>query len=667
MCGICLLYTPNEFHLHQYIQRMSNAVRHRGPDDEGYYFYSSKYSANYIYGGKDTPKNVYESDGKYIPKQNLTLAENIKANFAMAHRRLSILDLSPAGHQPMCDRNGRYWIAFNGEIYNYIELRNDLANYGYKFSSNTDTEVIISAYAHWGIKCLDKFNGMFAFVLFDSKSQKVFIARDRFGIKPLYYWKSPYGFFAVASEIKQFTVLPGWKAKLNNQIAYDFLNWGILDHSKETFFQDVFQLRGGDYIFCPLPSLNHSVSIFKWYNLKPYSFSSTLNESVELFKDLLFDSIKLRLRADVPVGSCLSGGIDSSSIVSVVSTLLQQQKTKNFQKTFSAYSDIKQYDESQYVKKVVSTLPVDSHYIYPKLENIFDSIEKIIWHQDEPFRTTSIYAQWNVFKLASSNNTKVMLDGQGADELLAGYHNFFGPQLASLVVQFKWIEFVNNLLLTAKIHNYKHVYLIKTSTNLLLPEWLRRLLYPYSGEIRYTPNWLDTKRLKCNFTKPLNLAGGKRPSILETSVLQLTRTTLPMLLHWEDRNSMAHSIESRVPFLDYRLVELALGLPDHHKISNGCTKFILRESMRGLLPDEVRGRIDKIGFATPEEVWIKNRAPDSFREELKKAIDWSNGILKNAAMQKYENIIASQEPFSHLIWRMISFGYWMKTFNVTLD
>ena len=265
----------------------------------------------------------------------------------MGHRRLSILDISPYGHQPLCDSSSRYWIVFNGEVYNYKEIRDELEALGHLFVSGTDTEVILNAYKQWGKDCLNHFNGMWAFIIFDTKNGNLFVSRDRFGVKPLYYWYSPEGFLAFASEIKEFTVLPGWKAKLNGSRAYDFLvsEAGLANHTSETLFQDVYQLRGGEAVEVQVSTLSTKLPIYRWYDLKINKFDITFEEAEKEFLELFQDAIRIRLRSDVPVGSCLSGGLDSSSIVCIVNDILKEEKLEEIQQTFSVCSDVEVFDE----------------------------------------------------------------------------------------------------------------------------------------------------------------------------------------------------------------------------------------------------------------------------------------------------------------------------------
>lgn len=658
MCGIAALFARKNSSLPSLlIQEMTNLIRHRGPDDEGFVLFSSENT--HILGGKDTPKNVYHSSFSYSPKQ--VISQPFSCHLALGHRRLSILDLSPAGHQPLCSEE--VWITYNGEIYNFIEIRKELESLGHNFRTNTDTEVILKAYREWGNDFLHKLNGMFAFVLFDQKKQKVLAVRDRFGVKPLYYWISPKGFLAIASEIKQFTVLPGWGATLNAQCAYDFLNWGVMDHTSETFFSGVHQVKGGEFLEFSTSQLNLSyIKPKRWYSLEGKTFQGSLEEAGQKFHHLLEDSIKLRLRADVDVGSCLSGGLDSSSIVCLGNKYLREKNGNGKQKTFSACSEVPRFDERSFIDIVVNATSVESHYVYPSIAELFKESRDIVWYQDEPFASTSIYAQWLVFKLAKENHIKVMLDGQGADEQLAGYHGFFGNRFYDLFCSLRWKTLYDEMKISGKNHASLRSFLLLL--NKLVPNPIRQPLRKWFGKSSTRPNWLNFDLLNVNDRDPAGIV--KNKTVEQQSRLQLLQTSLPMLLHYEDRDSMAHSIESRTPFLDYRLVEFNLGLHSDLKIANGWTKQVLRQSMKGILPEEIRLRKDKLGFVTAEEVWLKKENPEFFLQEIDQAIASAQGILQPSLKDDVQEMISGKRAFSYLPWRVISFGHWLQKFSVKI-
>ena len=611
MCGIAgIIYKNNEKPSKKEIKDMTDIIFHRGPDDEGFYF---------------------------------------GENFAFGHRRLAILDLSKAGHQPMeyKGKNGEYVIVYNGEIYNYIELRKELIKEGYKFMSDTDTEVILASYDKWGVDCLNRLNGMWAFAIYDKKKNIIFCSRDRFGIKPFYY-AIINNKFVFTSEIKQFTQIIGWKPTLNPFRAFDFLNYGITNHTNETLFKGVFQLKGGFYLIYYLN--RHKFEIYQWYDLPVYIDKNIpFEEATIKFKELLTDSIKLRLRSDVNVGTCLSGGLDSSVIVSIISKVLGY---KDIETVSSCFTERK-FDEQEFIDEVVKQCNIVSHKTFPVFDDVFTEIEKIIWHQDEPFASLSIFAQWNVFKLAKDKNLKVMLDGQGADEILAGYHSFYGAYLIYLLKNFKLKKFLKEFHSIKELHNYSNKYLLALILkNVLSGKFKEHLRNIYTKK----SNFFNYKFMRNDYER-------KYFSIKDMSYHLIRDFSIPKLLHYEDRNSMAFSIEARVPFLDYRLVEFIFSLPDEFKIRDGQTKYILRKALNDILPEKIIKRYDKMGFVTPEEIWLKENNA-TILQELKDTVANSNGLINERIIKYYENFIKGRVPYNHVIWRTIVFNRWIKMWGV---
>lgn len=629
MCGIAALFSMKNIE-RNYIKKMTDVIKHRGPDAFGHEYF-----------------------------------ENDK--WQLGHRRLSILDISEAGKQPMMYCNGKYWITFNGEIYNYIELRNELEAKGYIFHTNTDTEVILASYACWGKDCLRHFNGMWAFVIIDTKERKSFISRDRFGVKPLYYYYSLDGVLAFASEIKQFTVLPGWHAGLNVQRSYDFLVWGQLDHTNETMFCNVYQIRRGEAVELDLDELglySQRLPVYSWYDLNYANFDGTIEEAVAEFRRLFIDSVSIRLRSDVKVGSCLSGGLDSSSIVCVINDLLRKDHKNDIQETVSACAKIKKYDEREYIDDILSDRNIKGYHIYPEFEGLFDTLDDIVWHQEEPFGSTSIYAQWCVYKEAAFQGLKVMLDGQGADESLLGYHSSFGVLFSNLFTNYRWNKLISEIQSCSRRHNYSYMFAMRGIVSNLFPEYvLNKLKHFYDGRSN-VPDWLNLHFMNIQTINPIISEGRKITSLKEWSYSELMQSNLQQLLHYADRDSMAHSVETRLPFLDYRLVEFIINLPDEYKLSEGITKKILRNSMKGILPEKVRMRMTKLGFVTPEEIWMRENN-EFFRKKIKNAIEYSDGVLNDSFLTHFDNVINRRRPFDSRMWRGLSFGYWMRRFSIS--
>lgn len=650
------------------IRKMTNSIKHRGPDDEGFLLFSKNANTAICFGGPDTPINVYQSTLSYTPKtEQPDIQEIIPFNqitLLLGHRRLSIVDLSPSGHQPMRLHEESIWITYNGEIFNHLEIRQELETAGYVFYSQSDTEVILNAYRHWGSACLHKFNGMFAFILVDLDRNQLFVARDRFGVKPLYLWESPQGFLAIASEIKQFTLLPGWLANANVSRCLDYLSGGLTDFSNMTLFDGVIQLRGGEYIECEL-NLNTPPAPKTWYRLKKTPAHLSFQDAASHFHDLFEDSIRLRLRADVDIGSCLSGGLDSSAIVCMANRLLNRSGKKNDkQKTFSACSHIARFDERHYIDEIISQTGVNGHFVTPGVEDLLPMTKQIVWHQDEPFGSSSIYAQYLVFALAKKAHVKVILDGQGADENLAGYNLFWSAHLAQLLKDFRWPSFFKEVNFSQRM---RPSFKISTASLLkqLLPSSLKnplKILLRTKYSISPASNWLNYQEYNAHV--PFSKSDGIDHLVDQLAYDQINHTSLPALLRYEDRNSMAHSIEARTPFLDYRLVEFIFNLPAHYKISDGHTKKVMREGLKGILPEKVRTRLDKLGFATAEEVWMCQEKPKLFRSEIAAAIEKSCGLINPKAINMADNIINKRIPFNWSLWRIINFGYWIETFNV---
>lgn len=663
MCGIAGIIGAPGVEVSTHIRGMCDVIQHRGPDDEGYAVVEG--STVRFLGGTDTPEDCYVADVSYAPERSGW--DRIAGHLALGHRRLSIVDLSGTGHQPMADRDRRCVLVYNGEVYNHVELRTELEALGHEFRSTSDTEVVLAAWRQWGEACLHRLNGMFAFLLVDLERMVVFAARDRFGIKPLYWWNSPTGLVAFASEIKQFTVLPGWRARLNGVRAYEFLNWGLCDHGGETLFDGVHQVPGGHYVLMDLRSVPRcAVQPRRWYTLRAAKVDLDLDSAAERFRALFDDSVKLRLRADVPVGTGLSGGLDSSSIVCTVSDLLRRKGAADFQNTFSACSDDMRFDERHYIEVVAAHTGVRTHYTFPSLADLFPSLERMIWHHDEPFLSTSVYAEWKVFELVRSCGVKVTLDGHGADELLAGYHSFFGARLAGAFRDDGWAAGIRELSAIRARSGYGTLHLLLRMMDVVLPERIRQPLRRLSGRAATGPEWLDSVRLGVEEKDPFRACGAKAAGIREMSRAQLLHTSLPVQLKWADRDSMAHSVESRVPFLDYRLVEFVLGCPDTFKIAGGWTKWILRRALADRLPREIVRRTDKMGFVTPEMAWVREHSPDEFRRAVRDAVDASMGVLTSATLKAADELIDGNRSYDGVLWRWICFGRWMSRFGVTV-
>lgn len=652
---------------HSFISKMNSLVSHRGPDDEGIVLFPKMIESHHVLGTKDTAEDCFAADLPYTPDSYSEKDTLIQFSVGLGHRRLSILDLSPLGHQPMCDFSKRFWITYNGEIYNYKEIKKELESLGFKFISNSDTEIILYSYIYWGEACLEKFNGMWAFCIFDSKEKNFFIARDRFGVKPLYYWFSSDKDLLFGSEIKQFTAHPTWKPKINLCKAYEFLAFGYSDHTSETLFENVFHIPPGHYSkfsYNEVSGFLNKLPVHKWYDLKLQKFTGNREQADKKFEQLFLDSVRLRLRSDVAVGSCLSGGLDSSSIVVVMNSLLKDSLSISPFKTFSLFNLEKRFDESEFVHVVVNATSADSYSVLPDPKELFENLKLLTWIQDEPFGSSSIYAQWKIFELSAKSNVKVVLDGQGGDEILAGYTSFFGPKLAELLKSFSFISFLKEKKSMSIHQNYNSS--VKDLIKAFLPDFLFRWGKSNKKTLSKRFPWLNIDLFLEGIAYEAPFSVGQARSIQSLSKYQIQSSILPRLLHWEDRDSMYHSIESRLPFLDYRLVEFCLSLPSEFLINEGVTKNILRSALKSYLPEKIIKRNSKLGFETPEEDWIKSSHSKLFRDKIERSINLSNGLITDEALNLFDDIRDGKKPYDHQIWRIICFGAWIEVFEVRL-
>jgi asparagine synthase (glutamine-hydrolysing) len=558
----------------------------------------------------------------------------------------------------MCSANGRYAITYNGEVYNYLELQRDLRSLGYEFQSATDTEVILAAWDAWGASALGRFNGMFAFVLLDTLRKSIHVVRDRFGIKPL-YWARVEDQLVFASEIKQIRSLPSFRRRPDNRTIYDYLAFGEVDHTLSTFDEGISQFPPGHLGTLDMEADGLSLRLTRWYDLRPATPPSKLKYAAMAFRELLADSVRLRLRADVAVGSCLSGGLDSSSIVCLARNVLDGEGATNRQSTVTACYEDGRYDEWKFASHVVERARTEARRVWPTSERLIAELDRLLWVMDEPFGSTSQFSQYCVFGEAAAAGLKVMLDGQGADEQLAGYPGCDAPLWAGLMRRGS----IRSLAVEAFSY-WRRTRLLPRSPfvggaqrvpgfSRLLP---RRLRYrPPPG-----PSWLRLRG------EPRNTQMAR--SLSEHLEYQRAMSPLPALLRYEDRNSMAWSIEARVPFLDYRLVEFLAGLPESFLVRGGLTKLVLREGMKGVVPSSVLERRDKMGFVTPEERWLKTDATDWFRRSVRDAVDASRQVFDaDATLAMVDRQIAGDEPFSFAPWRVACFGRWNRSLDGSAD
>jgi asparagine synthase (glutamine-hydrolysing) len=569
MCGIFGILSPHPVDPEKVV-RVSRMLAHRGPDDEGFLLFHPDSGDFQSCSGRDT-----------VPEIRFPAISQIQKHYtaAFCHRRLSIIDLTPKGHQPISYDRENLWIILNGEIYNHPEIRDELIRKGYSFHSTSDTEVAVAAYREWGEQCVERFNGMWAFAVWDRAAKKIFLSRDRFGVKPLYYYFHQ-GIFMFSSEIKGIREYLSANLTLNSSVFFKYALRGEvrIGEDDQTMFSDIRQVMPGNNLVFSGNSIRQSA--YWALSRKPNKLS--IGENVEQFRNLFRSSIALRLRSDVEVGSCLSGGLDSSSIVSFGSAVFN----KRFH-TFSAVWPGETCDESFYIRKVNELYRCHAHPFTPRFDDIIALMERLVWHQEIPLPGPSILAQWAVMEKARQNRIKVLLDGQGGDETLGGYIAYLATYIREMFFRGKWITLLQHResLKSGKIDNIKKLVWCLFRKNLRQEHPIIPLTANFGDQHSFEEVYLKTR---------YNLLNDFLATEIQVS-------SLPSLLHYEDRNSMAHGVEARVPFLDYRLVEFALNIPAEQKMQGSFTKTILRQAMQDYLPKEILTRTDKIGFDTPVE------------------------------------------------------------------
>lgn len=611
MCGIAGFlsfkrHTYNQGHLEQ----MLRSIKYRGPDAEGYFF------------------------------------EN---HIGLAHCRLSIVDLSASANQPMHYLD-RYVVIFNGEIYNYVELREQLKDKGYSFRTQSDTEVLLAMYDYKGVDCLKEMDGMFAFALWDRLSGELFCARDRFGEKPFYYTLHN-GTFFFASEIKALTAL-GLERKPNHTMLYNFLNSGYSynpNNCADSFYEGVHKLPPSHYIVLGKERQPIVPKSFWTIEVGQIDRSLSFEQAASKLDFYLQDSISKRIRNDVVTGSSLSGGLDSASITFIANALFKSKGIK--MNTFTAVFDRFEHDESWAADLVNRDQNIIRHHVKSNEKMLLENINKLIFLHEEPIRTSSVFSQYCLLQEAKRSGVKVMLDGQGADEILAGYPDYLTPYfqelLSSSPARFleEWNQYVRNF--SSPIHRNFRFY-----AQAFLPFVVKRLWFlkqqnrNFDRQHYFDPEFLNAHHHKSYTRKVLS-----EPSLDKTLRNNISRGSLEEVLRFVDRNSMAHGVESRLPFLSHEMVEFLFKLPSHYKIHHGWTKYLLRESMRQKLPPEIVWRKDKIGFMTPQSEWMNDK---SIQKDVLASIDRlvEAKILNHKAYKfvSSQDIHEEQQNFRWNIW-----------------
>ena len=647
MCGIFGWMPYNNVdtaNLKKTIDKVIHSMIHRGPDDHGYVVFDAS------------------TDDVYTEKVG-SLPNTFKSMIGQV--RLSIIDLSSNGHQPMFSEDGRYSIVYNGEIYNYIELRRELENERVRFSTTNDTEVLMKAVIHWGKDALNRLTGMFAFALYDSHLNKLFCARDFFGIKPFYWYRGKRGFF-FASELPALLEFPEIPRIVDPTSVYNYMIQGRYNVGGESMLKDIHQLPPAHYmeIDCANPFIASPVRYWK----PDLSIQSKLSftDAASQLRALFLNSVKIHLRSDVPLGVALSGGVDSSAVTCAVRAIEPDTDLH----TYSFIARGSDVSEEQYADIIAQHTNAVRHVVEVEPKELINDIDDMIIKQGEPFGSTSIYAQYRVFKLAKECGITVTLDGQGADELFAGYSGYPGQRIASLLCSMHPLKAYKFLRATSKWPGRSVVSCLMYTAEELLPIWAIPMARGISGKTPY-PKWLDVKQIR-------NAGGGAVPASMvlrrqmyhntnkrvnQMLAYQLTWDGIPGLLRHGDRNAMAHSIESRVPFLTKDIAEFCLSLPEEYLIDmTGRTKSVFKEAMRGIVPDAILNRKDKIGFATPEKDWICciSGWVDSFLAEIK----YVPYLRLNSLREEWENIKDGRTQYSWRMWRCINYIRWMQLLNV---
>jgi asparagine synthase (glutamine-hydrolysing) len=600
MCGIAGIISVNTDEVVEArLKAMTDIISYRGPDGEGQW-----------------------------------ISQN--GNVGLGHRRLSIIDLTENGRQPMQYLH-RYSMVFNGEIYNYIELKELLIQQGYCFQTETDTEVLMALYAKEKENCLSFLDGMFSFVIYDNETNEIFAARDRYGEKPFYYHHQEGKHFLFGSEMKCLWAA-GIKKDVNNRMLFAYLNYGSIQNEKdwsETFYKGCTNLPHGHYLKVAVSTCK--IRIVKYFDIDIKIINNAVTESQaqEKFRELFYKSVKRRLRSDVKVGSSLSGGLDSSLIVCVIDEINKGtcQKLNTFSAVFPGF----ERNEQKYIDRVVKHTDSISHFITPNSEQIIEDLENLLWHQEEPFGTASIYAQYCVMRLAKENNVTVLLDGQGADEYLAGYHSYYRPFFYELRKNYPKISesqyqsylALQNANLVNEVLKKDFKYFVRSKIPGILKVGKNLSNYYSHKKTSFFSEDFYHAHIKNNgipykYPKSLN----------EALYHNMFQGELQTLLRFCDRNSMAHSREIRLPFLSHELVEFVFSLPSFFKINEGWTKWIMRSAFSHLLPHEIVWRKDKIGYEPPQSNWLENKQVQEKIYDSKNILYQKNIISKKESERK---------------------------------
>ena len=588
MCGIAAIidYTKIEPKVED-IKSMTDLLAHRGPDGEGFY---------------------------------------IEGGVALGHRRLAIIDTDKRSNQPM--HSSHMHLIYNGMIYNYLEIKEELISLGVNFATASDTEVILAAYDQWGLDCFTRFNGMWAIVLYDEKENKVICSRDRFGIKPLYYIHIGSKIY-LSSEIKAFKAIKEWQPKINHTRLLEYLAFNMSDHTNETMFKGVFQIPKSHHAIINLTT--KEINVKQYYEIKKADINDG-SKFIEIFKD----SIKLRTRADVPLATTLSGGMDSSSIVSVMANCMEHKPD-----TYTLAYPGNRLDESKYALLVNQKYDIPSHLVTTTEKYLKENIDRLVYHQDEPFTGVTVMAQSHIYQNINANGHKVVLGGQGGDEILCGYDKFS-------------VGYFKENIKTNTISAINELYYFQKLRSFGVVDAVQSIAFYERNKRKKNIDWynIDQEKESSRFKRE------KENNIFEMSYNLLFGLGISTLLRYEDRNSMSYGVESRLPFLDYRLVEYCINMSSSLKLEKGVTKSILRKTMNGVVPRGIIDRNDKMGFVTPQNEWMDN--------DKKYYLDLANNSLDKMPFINKAKVQSLIQSDNGMLWRVINTGLWISKFNISV-
>lgn len=638
MCGIVgiILKQPVDFDLKEKIKILSQAIAHRGPDGEGFLLANEQDTHPYF---NSLSSNYSSNDLPFIPSQHISHSPS-NSFLAFGHRRLSIIDLSETGHQPMCTIDANLWITYNGEIYNYIELKNELKKLGSVFYTESDTEVILNAYKQWGQKCVEKFNGMWAFCIYDVSRQLCFASRDRFGVKPFYYVNNS-SFFSFASEQKAFVKSGLISAKINTKALHNYLVNDLIENETDNFFEGITELFPGNSLVFDLKT--KKINITNYYQLQNQLNLSNdhLSES-ELIEKINFtfeNAVKLRLRSDVEVGTCLSGGIDSSALAVTMAAF-----TNKPVHCFTAIFKNESINEEAFADTVSKKINGSHFKVEPTFDGFLNEVNDLIYSQDVPIWSTSTYAQHKVMQLAQQHRIKVVLDGQGADELFAGYHHHFLAMWNNLTSNHKYSKALKEINAAKKSIQNPFQFFVK-----------ERIKQKHNFNTPVLKQVFNTDFINSDHIKNQSVYFN---DINKQLLNDIYETRLKSFLKCEDRCGMWHSVESRTPFADdVELINLMFSFNGNKKIKNGVSKYLLREALKTKLPSQIYNRYDKKGFETPMNKWMEKLLPQLISEVKSAKFDFVNYSF-------LEKVDISNQLQNKVLFKLFVLARWEKVFKL---